>query len=53
MLRWFVVVFINLGKDVIELYLVDILSLVYRELELVISYKGNIFKIGKMMFNVI
>ena len=50
-LRWLAAVSINLGKDAIEPHLVDILSPVYRELELATSYKGNIFKTVKMMFN--
>lgn len=53
MLRWLAAVSINLGKDAIEPHLVDILSPVYRELELATSYKGNIFKTVKMMFDAI
>lgn len=40
-LRWLAAVSINLGKDAIEPHLVDILSPVYRELELATSYKDS------------
>ena len=41
MLRWLAAVSINLGKDDLELYLEDIVSPVYRELEVVTTYKGE------------
>ena len=41
MLRWLAAVSINLGKDDVELYLEDILSPVYRELEVATTYKGT------------
>lgn len=41
MLRWLAAVSINLGKDVIEPYLEDVLSPVHREFELASTYKGK------------
>ena len=41
MLRWLAAVSINLGKDGIEPHLADLLSPVYRELELATTYKGK------------
>ena len=46
MLRWLAAVSINLGKDGIEPHLADILSPVYRELELATTYKGKASRIS-------
>lgn len=43
-LRWLAAVSVNLGKDVIEPYLEDVLSPVHREFELASTYKDSDFK---------
>ena len=45
MLRWLAAVAINLGKEGIEPHLADLLSPVYRELELGTTYKGKYSRI--------